>query len=88
MLAARRGFGLAETNLVSSEFLDAIRWTMYVEQLAPVLEDARRTAATDPPEALMGATLIAFNARRREARDRVKALEAALFPADEVDDDA
>lgn len=72
--------------MATSGFLDAIHWALYAEQLSPLLEDARQVAATDPPRELMGSMLTEFIARRGRARERLKALEAALFPPDEVGD--
>lgn len=84
MLAARHGLGRSEASLVTAEFRDAIHWAVYAEKLTPLLEDARQTAATDPPRELMGSMLTEFIARRARARDRVTSLEAALFPPDEA----
>jgi hypothetical protein len=83
VLVARRGLGVDEQRLATTVFMDAVRWAVFAESLAPELTGLRRVVETDPPDSLTGQARTAFMAQRIECRAQLKRVEAALFPPDE-----
>jgi len=82
MLAVRRGLGPEELRLARPVFLEAVRWALFAEKLAPDLAELRSTIATDPPDSLVGAERVRFMNRRTAAREELAERIALLYPED------
>ncbi len=85
VLVARRGLGVEELRLASRPFAEAVRWALFAETAAPQLEGARELVATDPPDSLSGAERTEHIAARGRARERVREIEALLYPDGDAD---
>lgn len=78
VLVARRGLGADELRLVAPGFLDAVRWSVWAERLAPGIGDLETVVATEPT-GLAGKALMEHIARRSDARKRLARLRRDLM---------
>ena len=64
--------------------MDAVRWALFAEKLAPDLAELRSIIATDPPDSVVGAERVKFMNRRTQAREDLAERELLLYPPDEA----
>lgn len=81
VLLSLRGWGVAEFERATPEFLDGARYALFAERVVPILKEAEAVLATPLPD--HPADKLAAAQRKATAARIVPALRAALY-LDEV----
>lgn len=78
-----RGWGRAEFEWASPEFLEGARHALFLEKAVPLLEGLQRIQDTEVTRDMPGSRRLALFKAKREAERLIPALTSILYPEDD-----